>query len=105
VHPPADLDTAPQVGKLAARRDVGGSRQLEVVEADQRAVTGGMEVELDRVGTQPEGQPVGAGSVLGSVPGGSAVRDHERFGHGFRLHGRGDTTVTRRPTGHAESAT
>jgi len=98
-----------QVGEVGPLGDVRRGAELEVVASDQDSVARGDEVELDVVDAHPDGRPVGAEGVLGTVTAGTAVRDHGRredqrrgrldrlagHRHDLRVHAVRDREVTR----------
>jgi hypothetical protein len=80
----------PAIGELGTARDVRRRGDLVLVARDQHPVLRAHQIWLDEVGALLGRKPVGRQRVLGAVPGGAPMPDHERPGFGVgRCGGRG----------------
>ncbi len=76
VHHPAGL----AVRELGTLRHVGRAGDVGLVAGDEHAVPGRHQVRLDEVGAQLDAAAVAFERMVGQVPGGAAVADHQGLG-------------------------
>lgn len=74
---PLHLERAAASGELRVIGDVSGVVESGVVEADEVAVAGGLDVRLDEVGALVDGARVRRRRLLGELAVGAPVRDVE----------------------------
>jgi hypothetical protein len=74
---PLHLERAAAAGELRAVGDIGGGVERGVVEADEVAVLGGLDVRLDEVGALVDGAGVCRRRLLRELAVGAPVRDVE----------------------------